>query len=62
MIRKEGFVAPAVLEELKRIIEDSEVGSQLHFLFANIWPNEKWAAMYEMLNLHSPSALAVALM
>lgn len=27
MIRKEGFVAPAILEELKRIIEDSEVGS-----------------------------------
>ncbi|BDA46110.1 g1781 [Coccomyxa elongata] len=25
MIRKEGFVAPAVLEELKRIIEDSEI-------------------------------------
>lgn len=29
MIRKEGFVAPAVLEELKRIIEDSEVGNYL---------------------------------
>ncbi|EIE24202.1 protein mago nashi 2 [Coccomyxa subellipsoidea C-169] len=25
MIRKEGFVAPAVLDELKRIIEDSEI-------------------------------------
>ncbi|KAK9906502.1 hypothetical protein WJX75_002990 [Coccomyxa subellipsoidea] len=25
MIRKEGFVAPAILEELKRIIEDSEI-------------------------------------
>lgn len=35
MIRKEGFVAPAVLEELKRIIEDSEVGTSHLPLSAN---------------------------
>jgi hypothetical protein len=30
MIRKEGFVAQEILDELKRIIEDSEVQHPLH--------------------------------
>eukprot|EP00045_Choanoeca_perplexa_P009300 m.88917 g.88917 ORF g.88917 m.88917 type:complete len:149 (-) comp14842_c0_seq3:1969-2415(-) len=34
MIRKECFVAPAVLEELKRIIEDSEITKEDD----NLWP------------------------
>jgi protein mago nashi len=32
MIRKEAFVAPEVLVELKRIIDDSEVGAHVHVL------------------------------